>query len=132
MSRRPDFRERGYKSTWDATARDFKQRYPLCLGCWAVGLETPVEIVDHVVPLVADRTGLLDTSNMQPACRWHHDNVKRTLELQWRLGQVPTSALRLDSTYAIALTRQRYAVPIGVDGYPLFELAPTKRPYPER
>jgi 5-methylcytosine-specific restriction enzyme A len=127
---RPDFRARGYKSGWDQAARNFKVQYPLCLGCWAVGLETPTEIVDHIVPLVADRSALLDTGNMQPSCRWHHGVAKRELEAQWRLGRIPTSALRLDSAQAIALTRQRYPVRIGADGYRLFELAPLKRPYP--
>jgi hypothetical protein len=127
---RPDFRERGYHSDWDSLARDFKVRYPLCLGCWVVGLETPTEFADHLVPLSFDRSGLLDPTNLQPACRWHHDTCKRHLELMWRLRQVSMFALRLDSACAIKYTLQNYPVPIGADGYPLFKLAPSKRPYP--
>jgi 5-methylcytosine-specific restriction enzyme A len=91
------FRQRGYDGRWDPVAREFRASHPLCLGCWAVGLETPTEMVDHVKPLAGDRDGLLDPGNLQPSCRWHHDNVKRTLELQWKLNQLPESALRLDS-----------------------------------
>ena len=86
---RLDFRQRGYDSRWDPVARDFKRRYPLCLGCWAVGLETPTELVDHVKPLASDREGLLDYDNLQPSCGWHHSNIKRHLELMWKLGQLP-------------------------------------------
>jgi hypothetical protein len=88
------------------------------------------EIVDHIVPVAFDPSGLLDPANLQPACRWHHDVCKRALELRWKLKQASMSALRLDSACAIAYTIQRYPVPIGTDGYPLFELAPSKRPYP--
>jgi 5-methylcytosine-specific restriction enzyme A len=127
---RPDFRERGYHSDWDSLARDFKVRYPLCLGCWAVGLETPTEFADHLVPLSFDRSGLLDPANLQPACRWHHDVCKRAMELRWKLKTISMWALRLDSPAAVQYTMQNYPVPIGADGYPLFKLAPSKRPYP--
>jgi hypothetical protein len=128
---RPDFRQRGYSGDWDAIARAFKQQYPFCLGCWAVGLETPTEIVDHVQPLVNDRDRLLDSTNLQPACRWHHDVCKRALEQQWRLKHVPASALRLDSQQAMKLTRERYPIPIGADGYRVFEWDRLRRlPYP--
>jgi len=29
---RPDFRKRGYHSGWDPVAREYKARYPFCLG----------------------------------------------------------------------------------------------------
>jgi len=128
---RPDFRKRGYHSGWDPIARDFKARYPLCLGCWACGLETPTEVVDHVVPFARNKTRLLDPANLQPSCKWHHDNIKRTLELQWRLGYLPESALWLNSVHAKALTRQRYLVPINVHGYREWEWNDLEiRPYP--
>jgi 5-methylcytosine-specific restriction protein A len=130
LTQRPDFRERGYDGAWDRLSRDFKARHPWCLGCWRVGLETPTEFADHIVPLSFDRSGLLDPSNLQPACRWHHDHCKRTLELRCKLKQVSMFALRLDSPSAITLTLQRYPVPVGDDGYPLFKLAPSTRPYP--
>lgn len=46
-----------------------------------------------------------DRDNWQPACRWHHDVVKQQLEVRWRAGSLPASALRLDSREAAALTR---------------------------
>ena len=128
---RPDFRKRGYHSGWDPVAREYKARYPLCLGCWAVGLETPTELIDHIQPLTHDREGLLDPGNLQPCCKWHHDVVKRTLELEWKLGRLPESALRLDSMQAIKLTRDRYPIPVAEDGYPTWEWTQLKRkPYP--
>ena len=128
---RADFRQRGYDSRWDPVAREFKARYPICLGCWSVGLETPTEVVDHVVPLASDREGLLDYDNLQPSCGWHHSNIKRHLELMWKLGQLPELALRLDSPQAMKLTRQRYLIPVGTDGFRLWEWSDLKRrPYP--
>jgi 5-methylcytosine-specific restriction enzyme A len=131
-SNRP-YRARGYTYEWDRLSREFKRRCPVCLGCWVVGVETPTEIVDHIVPLAHDQASLLDISNLQPACRWHHDNVKRSLELQWRLGQLPESALRLDGPQAKRLTRERYLIPVGVDGYRLWEWGQhIVHPYPYR
>jgi 5-methylcytosine-specific restriction protein A len=78
---RRNFRQRGYVGGWDALAADFRARFPFCIGCWAIGLEVPTEVVDHIVPLASDRQGLLDPNNLQPACKWHHDVIKRTLEL---------------------------------------------------
>jgi 5-methylcytosine-specific restriction protein A len=128
---RLDFRKRGYTSDWDAVARDFKRRFPICLGCWAVGLETPTEIVDHVVPLAYRADGLLDYNNLQPSCGWHHQVIKRHLELMWKLGQLPESALRLDSVHAMKLTRERYLVPVRLDGFKQWEWRDLKRrPYP--
>jgi 5-methylcytosine-specific restriction enzyme A len=127
---RPNFRRRGYHSDWDALARAFKASHPLCLGCWAVGLETPTEFADHLVPLSFDRSGLLDPANLQPACRWHHDVAKRAMELRWKLKTITMWALRLDSPAAIEYTLRNYPVPVGDDGYPLFKLAPRKQPYP--
>jgi hypothetical protein len=130
---RENFRGRGYTKDWDRLAHDFKWHCPVCLGCWVVGIETPTEIVDHIKPVAHDRAGLLDIANLQPACRFHHDIVKRSLELQWRLGQLPESALRLDSGEARKLTRDRYAVPIDVDGYRKWEWGDLViRPYPYR
>jgi 5-methylcytosine-specific restriction enzyme A len=131
MMTRPNVRERGYDSRWDPLAREFKAHYPFCLGCWALGLETPTEVVDHIMPLAHHKDGLLDQTNLQPSCRWHHDVCKRHLELMWKLGQLPELALKLDSLSARVFTRERYPIPIGVDGYPLWQWSDLQRkPYP--
>lgn len=72
------YRTRGYTDEWDRLSANFKRRCPVCIGCWVVGLETRTEIVDHIKPLANDQAGLLDINNLQPACRWHHDNIKRS------------------------------------------------------
>jgi 5-methylcytosine-specific restriction protein A len=128
---RASFRARGYDAQWDQIAREFKARHPLCLGCWAVGLDTPTELIDHIMPLSHDRDRLLDPTNLQPSCSWHHSVIKRHIELLWSLNQLPASALRLDSPHATKLTRERYLIPVGVDGYRLWEWSSLKRrPYP--
>lgn len=131
-SRRPSFRERGYSSGWDSLALAFKRTHPVCLSCWMVGVVEPTAIVDHVVPVTGNREGLFDEANLQPCCQWCHDVVKRALELHWRLGRLPASALRLDSMYARKLMRERYPIPVGEDGYRLFELTGPRGVYPYR
>jgi hypothetical protein len=100
------------------------------LSCWAVGLFTPTEIVDHVVPLADNRQGALD-SDLQPCCRWCHINIKRSLEAEWRYAGLPASELRLDSATAMRLMRARFPLPVAVSGFKQFEWADLKRqPYP--
>jgi hypothetical protein len=127
---RPDFRKRGYHSEWDALARRFKELCPLCLGCWAVSVQTPTTVADHLVPLVVDPSGLLDITNLQPSCTWHHHTCKRHLELRWKLKMLSLFALRLDSPSAIEYTLQNFPVPIDVHGYPALVLTRSKQPYP--
>jgi 5-methylcytosine-specific restriction protein A len=127
---RPDYRARGYSPEWDRISAEFKQTHPFCLSCWMVGIVQPVEIVDHIVPVTSNKARLLDPTNLQAACKWCHDCVKRPLELDWRLGRLPLLALRLDSAYAVKLMHDRYPVPVGLDGYRLFELGKPRGPYP--
>jgi 5-methylcytosine-specific restriction enzyme A len=102
--RRGSARRRGYGSAWDRAARAFRSRYPLCLGCQAVGRTATCELVDHVIPHGGDEHLFWDEVNWQPACAWHHDVVKQQLERRYRAGRLAASALRLNSAEAKALT----------------------------
>lgn len=104
-ARRGSARERGYSARWDAASGAYRRAHPLCLGCSAVGRVEPATVTDHVVPHGGDHGLMWDRDNWQPACRWHHDVVKQQLEVRWRSGSLPASALRLDSREAAALTR---------------------------
>jgi 5-methylcytosine-specific restriction protein A len=128
---RPSAAARGYDAQWARVAAEFKQAYPACLSCWAVGLFSPTEIVDHVVPIADNREGRFDPDNLQPCCRWCHVNIKRALEVEWRFAGLPASELRLDSATAMRLMRQRFPLPVAVTGFKEFEWADLKRqPYP--
>jgi hypothetical protein len=63
---------------------------------------------------------------MQEASR-HGEEVDRAV---WRLGQLPQSALRMDSVHAKKFTRERMPRQIGVDDYPLHDFGPPPGPYP--
>lgn len=73
-------RERGYTRRWEAVARRFKQRYPLCgqrpgdrppvmSKCHDEGRLTPAAQVDHVVPHRGDPLLFWDQEhNWQSLC----------------------------------------------------------------
>lgn len=78
---RGTFRERGYTSTWDRRAADFKRRYPYCgmrpgnrkpvmSHCVEQGRQTPAYQVDHVVPHRGNQQLFWDEQgNWQSLCR---------------------------------------------------------------
>lgn len=70
-----------------------------------MGLIVAVEVTDHIVPHRGDAVLLFDLSNLQSACRWHHDVIKQRLETRWSAGELTAADLRLDSPAAVALTR---------------------------
>lgn len=102
--RRGSARVRGYTAQWDRAAHSFKCDHPLCLGCEAVGVLTPTDVVDHVEPHKGDVTLFWDVDNWQVGCAWHHDVVKKRLEAMWMRGEIETDQLRLDSAAAKRLT----------------------------
>lgn len=104
-ARRGSARKRGYTPLWDQTSTGFLNANPLCLGCEAVGRVTPATVCDHTVPHRGDMALFWDPQNRQPACKPHHDIVKQVLEQHYARGELPASALRLDSPAAQALTR---------------------------
>ena len=97
---------RGYNNTWHRLARRYRQAHPLCLGCLAVGWTTVAECVDHVMPHRGDPALMWNQANLQAACRWHHDVVKQRLEHEWAQGRASIDDLKLDSSRAVALTKQ--------------------------
>jgi 5-methylcytosine-specific restriction endonuclease McrA len=105
---------------WIRYAAEYRENYPLCIGCYAIGLEVPTEVVDHIVPhLQSDVELMWDENNLQPACKWHHDSVKAELERRYKRGQIGPGELYLNSKTAIALTRRWRKVEIGLDGWPV-------------
>jgi 5-methylcytosine-specific restriction protein A len=103
---RPNARGRGYTSKWDAAAAKFKRAYPRCLGCAAVGREVATEVVDHVVPHRGDAELFWNVEQWQPACRWHHDVVKKRLEAMFDQNTITAAALWLDSAMAVAISKR--------------------------
>lgn len=108
-------RKRGYDARWDADAAAFKRAHPWCIGCAAIGVRTATAVADHIVPHRGDRTKFQGAK--QPACAWHHNAIKPTLEARYEAGEITEAALRLDSPEAIALTKAKRKVPIGADGW---------------
>lgn len=100
-------RERGYSTRWDRAARAYRMRFPLCVGCRAIGLDAPADVVDHVIPHQGDQALFWNEGNWQSVCRWHHDVVKQSLEAAWRKGDLQAAELSLSSSSAMALTRER-------------------------
>lgn len=99
-ARRGSARARGYGTAWDKASAGYKRRHPLCLGCEAIDRIVPTEVTDHVIPHKGDQKLFWDRDNWQPACRWHHDEVKQRLEALFDQGKVGPEALRLDSEKA--------------------------------
>lgn len=63
------------------------------------------EVTDHIIPHKGDEQLFWDADNWQPCCRWHHDVVKKKLERLYEAGEIEASALRLDSNFAMQITR---------------------------
>jgi 5-methylcytosine-specific restriction enzyme A len=103
---RPGARARGYDTGWSKASDAFKAAHRFCLGCAALGIRAPTEVVDHVVPHRGDRALFWDSRNWQPACTWHHSSVKASLEAKFDRGEISAASLWLDSAAAIELGRK--------------------------
>ncbi len=55
----------------------------------------------------------------QPCCRWHHDVVKKRLELMFDSGEIGVADLWLDSRAAQRLTRRLQPRRLDADGWPM-------------
>ena len=114
---RPSPDKRGYGAQWERAAAHYRAHHPWCLGCEAIGLQRRSQIVDHIIPHCGDTNLFWSQSNWQPCCKWHHDAVKQSLELRYRLGQCNAADLVLTSPVAVQLARSRHKPAIGADGF---------------
>jgi 5-methylcytosine-specific restriction enzyme A len=101
---RPNASGRGYGGSWKAAAAKFKHAHPYCLGCAALNRKVATEVVDHVVPHRGDQEVFWNKAMWQPACRWHHDVVKKKLEHLYLQGSIAAEALWLDSGAAVSIS----------------------------
>ena len=115
--RRPSAEGRGYGSKWVTAAAEFRRRNPLCLGCYAVGVRTACEVVDHIIPHRGDNEKFWDRKNWQPSCTWHHNAIKPLLEERYERGELKRNDLFLFSVPAVLLTKAKRKKDIGVDGW---------------
>jgi 5-methylcytosine-specific restriction protein A len=69
---RPSARKRGYDARWDAFAKSFLRKHPLCVDCSREGRDEPATQVDHIVPLREAPKRKFDPTNLQGLCRPHH------------------------------------------------------------
>jgi 5-methylcytosine-specific restriction endonuclease McrA len=97
-------RERGYGPRWDRASAGFKLAHPLCLGCEAIGRIMPTTVTDHVEPHKGDMAKFWNATRWQPACGWHHDTVKQSLERRYAAGEITLDDLWLNSAAAVRLT----------------------------
>ena len=65
---------------------------------------TPTVVTDHVEPHKGDMVKFWDARLWQPACRPHHDIVKKALEGRYTRGEIGRDDLWLNSAAAIRLT----------------------------
>jgi hypothetical protein len=112
-------RQRGYTASWDRASQQFKRAHPRCLGCQAVGKVTAVAVTDHVEPHRGDPAKFWDQRMWQPCCRWHHDVVKKRLELMFDNGEIGVDQLWLNSRSAQRLTRRLLPRRLDADGWPM-------------
>jgi 5-methylcytosine-specific restriction protein A len=101
---RPNASGRGYGGSWKAAAGKFKRAHPCCLGCAALNRKVATAVVDHVLPHRGDREVFWNASMWQPACRWHHEVVKKKLEHLFLQGTIAADALWLDSGAAVSIS----------------------------
>lgn len=110
-------RQRGYTAEWDKAAKTYKVLHPFCVGCHAIGLRGNADVVDHVEPHKGDPAKFWDQTMWQSACRWHHDVVKKRLEMMFERGEIAIDDLRLNSAVAKRLSRRIRMRIVDADGW---------------
>lgn len=68
---RPNAGDRGYDAQWRKVRNMYAKRHPLCETCEAKGRVTPMQLVDHIIPLRAGGARL-DPRNLQSMCNPCH------------------------------------------------------------
>jgi hypothetical protein len=112
-------RHYGYDTTeWRRMIKEFIAQHPRCIGCAAIGKQTPATIMDHVIPHKGDRSKFF-RGPFQPLCSWCHGSTKRTLERMLEVEECKPEDLHMTSKTAMALSRRRPRPDtIGADGWP--------------
>jgi hypothetical protein len=112
-------RHYGYDTPkWRNMIKAFIVQHPWCIGCAAIGKQTPATIMDHVVPHKGDRSKFF-AGPFQPLCSWCHGSTKRTLERMLEVEECKPEDLHMSSEMAMALSRRRpHPNTIGADGWP--------------
>lgn len=67
---RPNFRQRGYSSRWDAVRRAFLDRHPRCTRCGA-----PATVAHHRQPHRGDPAKMWDPANLEAVCAGCHNST---------------------------------------------------------
>lgn len=99
---RPNFRQRGYTSRWDAFAKQIKAERPLCARCQERGVTTAGYAVDHIRPVTGpDDPTFFDPAAVQVLCRACHS--EKTAAEDGGFGN----------------TKGKRKPAIGLDGYPI-------------
>ena len=67
-----------YASTrWRNYTKAYKRKHPLCVHCLAKGKTTPVDVIDHIIPILqgGDKWS---SSNLQSLCHQCHNRKSAT------------------------------------------------------
>lgn len=64
-------------SPWRKLSKEYRINHPLCELCLSIGIYTPAQMVDHIVP-IRQGGARLDESNLQSLCyRCHEAKSKK-------------------------------------------------------
>lgn len=78
--------QRGYDYAWQQV-RDYRRALsPFCVRCEALDIVTPVEIVDHKIPVSVRPDLRLTIENTQSLCRKHHAEKTEEDLKRWGAG----------------------------------------------
>jgi len=99
------------KQRWRDRARLQLRTQPLCVYCERIGLITPAQVADHVVPHKGDQMKFW-FGELQSLCIEHHNRAKQQLEVN---GVITDMELK------------GFQKGIGPDGFPIDEAHPFNR-----
>jgi 5-methylcytosine-specific restriction protein A len=78
-------RARGYDADWDRARRAHAAVEPLCRRCAQRGLDVPMSVVDHIVPIPVAPELRLEDGNLQSLCHTCHSAKSREDRRRWPL-----------------------------------------------
>lgn len=80
---RPAAHKRGYDHDWNRLSEAYKAEHPLCEDCLQENRTTPVDEVDHTVPIRVDPSRRLDRGNLRSLCKSHHRRKTKRDQLMY-------------------------------------------------